>query len=96
MAVISQTNFPYAYAWMNMYVKIVITISKKFVHKGPINNIPTMVQRMAWRRPGRRPQRRLFIKWRIYASLCLNELRVTRDKIDKEHGITRRVTVETE
>ena len=27
----------------------------KFVHKGPINNIPALVQIMAWRRPGDKP-----------------------------------------
>ena len=30
-------------------------ISLKFVPKGPINNIPAMVQTMAWRRPGDKP-----------------------------------------
>ena len=30
-------------------------ISLKFVPKGPINNIPAMVQIMAWRRPGDKP-----------------------------------------
>ena len=36
-------------AWMP------IKISLKFVHKGPINNIPALVQIMAWRRPGDKP-----------------------------------------
>ena len=30
-------------------------ISLKFVHKGQINNIPALVQIMAWRRPGDKP-----------------------------------------
>ena len=30
-------------------------ISLKFVPKGPINNIPALVQIMAWRRPGDKP-----------------------------------------
>ena len=34
---------------------IPIKISLKFVPKGPINNIPAMVQIMAWRRPGDKP-----------------------------------------
>ena len=34
---------------------ISITISLKFVPKGPINNIPPLVQIMAWRRPGDKP-----------------------------------------
>ena len=33
-------------------VWIPIKISLKFVPKGPINNIPALVQIMAWRRPG--------------------------------------------
>ena len=34
---------------------ILIKISLKFVPKGPINNIPALVQIMAWRRPGDKP-----------------------------------------
>ena len=37
------------------YVWISITISLRFVPKSPINNIPTLVQIMAWRRPGDKP-----------------------------------------
>ena len=36
-------------------VSISITISLKFAPKGPINNIPALVQIMAWRRPGDKP-----------------------------------------
>ena len=36
-------------------VWIPITISQKFVPKGPINNIPALVQIMAWRRTGDKP-----------------------------------------
>ena len=36
-------------------VWIPIKISMKFVPKGPINNIPALVQIMAWRRPGNKP-----------------------------------------
>ena len=36
-------------------VGISIKISLKFVHKGPINNIPALVQIMAWRPPGDKP-----------------------------------------
>ena len=32
-----------------------IKISLKFVPKGLINNIPALIQRMAWRRPGDKP-----------------------------------------
>ena len=41
--------------FLNENVLIPITISLKFVPKGPINNIPALVQIMAWRRPGDKP-----------------------------------------
>ena len=40
---------------MNENVWISIKISLKFVPKGPINNIPALVQIMAWRQPGNKP-----------------------------------------
>ena len=39
---------------LNENVSVAIKISLNFVPKGPINNIPTLVQIMAWRRPGDR------------------------------------------
>ena len=41
--------------FLNENVWILIKISLKFVPEGPINNIPAMVQIMAWRRPGNKP-----------------------------------------
>ena len=41
--------------FLNENIGISITISLKFVPKGPINNIPALVQVMAWRRPGDKP-----------------------------------------
>ena len=41
--------------FLNEKVWILIKISLKFVPKGPINNIPSLVQIMAWRRPGDKP-----------------------------------------
>ena len=41
--------------FVNKNVRIFIEISLKFVPRGPINNIPALVQIMAWRRPGDRP-----------------------------------------
>ena len=41
--------------FVNENVCILIKISLKFVPKGPINNIPVLVQIMAWRRPGDKP-----------------------------------------
>ena len=41
--------------FVNENVRISIEFSLKFVPKGPINNIPAVVQIMAWRRPGDKP-----------------------------------------
>ena len=41
--------------FFNENVWILIKISLKFVPKGPINNIPALVQIMAWRRTGNKP-----------------------------------------
>ena len=38
--------------FLNETVVILIRISLKFVPKGPIKNIPALVQIMAWHRPG--------------------------------------------
>ena len=41
--------------FLNENVWILIKNLLRFVHKGPINNIPTFVQIMAWRRSGDKP-----------------------------------------
>ena len=51
-------HFPddiFKWIFLNENVWISINISLKFVPRGPINNIPTLVQIMAWRRPGDKP-----------------------------------------
>ena len=50
MAAIFQKTFSNTLS--NENVSISIEISLKFVPKGPINNIPALVQTTAWRRPG--------------------------------------------
>ena len=52
-------------------------MSLEFVLKGLINNIPALVQIMAWRSPGDKPwsEPMMVIYWRIDASLGLNELK---------------------
>ena len=45
----------FKHTFLNENVWILIKISLKFVHKGPINNIPGLVQIMAWRRPSDKP-----------------------------------------
>ena len=41
--------------FLNENIRILIKLSLKSVPKGPINNIPAMVQIMAWHRPGDKP-----------------------------------------
>ena len=41
--------------FLNENVRIAIKISLTFVPRGPINNIPSLVQIMAWHRPGEKP-----------------------------------------
>ena len=51
-------HFPddiFKWIFLNENVWISINISLKFVPRGPINSIPTLVQVMAWRRPGDKP-----------------------------------------
>ena len=45
----------FKWIFLNDNVWIAINISLKFTPRGPINNIPTLVQVMAWRRPGDKP-----------------------------------------
>ena len=54
MDAISQTTLSHI-GFMNENVRIFIEISLKFVPRGPINNNPSLVQIMAWRRPGDKP-----------------------------------------
>ena len=54
MAAISQMT-TFKLIFVNENVRISIKISLKFVSWGPINNIPALVQIMAWRRPGDKP-----------------------------------------
>ena len=62
---------------LNENVWIPIKISLKFVPQGPINNIPVLVQIMAWCQPGDKQlsgPRMESLLTHIYASLGLNEL----------------------
>ena len=63
-------------------VWISIHISLKFVLKGLINNIPALVQAMAWRRPGDKP-----LSEPMMVSL-LTHICVTRPQwVNKRHGV---------
>ena len=54
MAVIFQTTFSNAFSWMKMN-EFRLRFHWSFVPKGQMNNIPSLVQMMAWRRPGHKP-----------------------------------------
>ena len=45
----------FKHIFLNENIRISIKISLKFVPKGPIDNIPKLVQIMAWRRPSDKP-----------------------------------------
>ena len=49
------TDDTFSRIFVNENVRISIKFLLKFVPKGPINNIPALVQIMAWRRPGDKP-----------------------------------------
>ena len=68
----------FIYIFLNENIWISIKISLKFVPKGPINNIPALVQIRAWHRPGDKPLSELIMAsfWCKYASLGLNELKL--------------------
>ena len=48
-------DYIFKYIFLNENVWISIKVLLKFDPKGPINNIPALVQIMAWRRPGDKP-----------------------------------------
>ena len=45
----------FKYIFLNENVRILIKISLKFIPKSPINNIPALIQIMAWGRSGDKP-----------------------------------------
>ena len=55
MTAISLADDTFERIFMNENAWILIKISLMFVPKGPITNIPALVQMMAWRRPGAKP-----------------------------------------
>ena len=63
------------------HVWISVKISLKFVLKGPINNIPALVQIMAWHRPGHKPLSESMLVGSLMpiSSHGLNELKVLQD-----------------
>ena len=60
----------FKWIFLNENVWISIIISLKFVPRGPINNIPTLVQIMAWRRPGYKPLSEAMVL-RLLTHICV-------------------------
>ena len=55
-------------------IEISMNISLKFVIKVPINNIPTMVQIMAWRRKGDKPlSETMIVSWKKHAYFYMHQ-----------------------
>ena len=74
----------FKHIFLNGNVRISIKISVKFVPKGPINNNPALVQRMAWRWSGNKP-----LSEPMMVSL-LTHICVTRPQwVKMSYGVTR-------
>ena len=75
MAAISQI-LSNAFSWMKMLEFLWQFNCFKFVPRGPVNNIPPLVQKMAWGCPANKPLfEPMMVNYQfIYASLNLNEL----------------------
>ena len=54
MAANFQTTFANRFSWMKMY-EFLSKFHWSFVPRGPIKNIPTLVQIMGWHQPGDKP-----------------------------------------
>ena len=73
------TDYIFKCIFFNENCCILIQISLNYVGKGPIKNNPALAQIMAWRWTGDKPSNQWWPSWWcIYASLSLNELRITR------------------
>ena len=77
---------------LNENVLITIKISLWYISDGSVNNIPSLVQMVAWRRPSDKPLFEpmmiiLLTHWRMYTSLGLNGLKLL---IKPSHPMTPR------
>ena len=72
--------------FLNENVWIPIKISLKFVRQGPINNIPALVQIMAWRRPGDKPLSGPMMV-RLPAHICVTRPQWVKDSIHIVYNI---------
>ena len=62
---------PFKRIFVNETLRISMKISLNFVPKGPINNIPALVQIMAWRRRGDKPSSKPMIVVSLLTHICV-------------------------
>ena len=84
------TDYTFKCIFLKENIRISIKISLMFVAKGPINNIPVLIQIMAWRLITDKVPSHYLNQWwldyqHIYASLRLNALRSYISVPDKEY-----------
>ena len=71
----------FKHIFLNENVRISIKISLQFVSKSPIKNIPTLVQIMAWHRPGDKPLSEPMIV-RLPTRICVTRPQWVNDTIE--------------
>ena len=76
----------FKHIFLNENVSILIKILLKFVPNGPINNIPALLQNMAWCRQAESHYLNQcgLHYWFMYAAICLNELILQRKAYNLE------------
>ena len=73
--------------FLNEYVRFLNKISLKFVPKGLMNNIPALVQIMAWHRLGDKPLSEL-VMFSLPTHICVTRPQWVKDAILSEKAIT--------
>ena len=72
--------------FLNENAWIPVKISLKFVPKGPINNIPALVQIMAWRRPGDKPLSEP-MRVSLLTHICVTRPQWVNNTCDRQGGL---------
>ena len=68
----------FKWIFLNKNLWIPIKISLTFVPQGPINNIPALVQIMAWHRPGDKPLSEAMM-FRLLTHICVGQPQWVKD-----------------
>ena len=66
------TDDTFKHIFLNESIRISLKLSLKFVPKGPINNVPALVQNRAWRRPGDKPLSEP-VMVRLPTNICISQ-----------------------